>query len=121
MAEAVADKLKALKGGSLLAAGVNGSNIPALVFLSPAGQPQHRKTVLERTNDLMKSAAISQVGFHALRHTCASILINRGADALRVQRQLGHSNVRMTLDTYSHLFEERLKENVDLLEQAFRV
>ena len=59
-----------------------------------------------------------QIGFHALRHTCASILISGGADALRVQRQLGHSSVRMTLDTYSHLFEERLQGNIDLIDQA---
>lgn len=92
-----------------------------LVFLSLAGQPHHRKTVYEATNELMKAAGVPQVGFHSLRPTCASTLINRGADALRVQRQLGHSNVRMTLETYSHLFEERLKENVALLDQAFRV
>ncbi|MHB8637988.1 MAG: tyrosine-type recombinase/integrase, partial [Fimbriimonadaceae bacterium] len=97
------------------------TQVPDLVFVAPSGQPIHRKTAYESTNELMKRAKVPAVGFHALRHTCASILINRGADSLRVQRHLGHSNVRMTLDTYSHLFEERLKENVDLLDQAFQL
>lgn len=91
--------------------------IPGLVFTSAEGRPLHRKTVLEWTNALLKKAKAPELGFHVLRHTCASLLINAGADPLRVQRQLGHSSVRVTLETYSHLFEERLKENADLLER----
>ncbi len=118
MAPAVADRLKLLTGAELMRDKDIPQPVPGLVFVTSAGQPHHRKTTLERTNALMKDAGVPQIGFHALRHTCASILISGGADALRVQRQLGHSSVRMTLDTYSHLFEERLQGNIDLIDQA---
>jgi len=117
MGSKVAEKLKAIKGGQMLTERESPA-IPNLVFIPESGMPWHRKTVLELTNELMKGAGVPEVGFHALRHTCASILINGGADALRVQRQLGHSSVRMTLETYSHLFEERLQGNVDLIDRA---
>lgn len=45
---------------------------------------------------------------HDLRHAAASILISRGASVLVVQRQLGHASAKMTLDRYSHLFEDDL-------------
>lgn len=118
MSSSLIEKLKAMKGGALLAPVSEFSSVPDLVFLNSSGQPHHRKTVLKTVNQTMRAANVPMVGFHALRHTCASILINAGADALRVQRQLGHSSVRMTLETYSHLFEERLQGNVDLIDKA---
>lgn len=45
---------------------------------------------------------------HDLRHAAASILISAGASVLVVQRQLGHSSAKVTLDKYSHLFEDDL-------------
>lgn len=121
MAAAVAEKLKALKGAEVMRDKDIPQPVPGLVFVTEAGQPHHRKTILERTNALMDDAGVPQIGFHALRHTCASILINGGADALRVQRQLGHSSVRMTLETYSHLFEERLQGNIELIDAALQI
>lgn len=118
MASAVGEKLKALKGGSVLASSEVITPVPNLVFVTAARQPWHRKNILNHINEIMSKAKVPVIGFHALRHTCASILINGGADALRVQRQLGHCSVRMTLETYSHLFEERLHGNVDLIDQA---
>lgn len=94
------------------------SEVPNLVFRSRSGAPYHRKTILDWTNRFMKEAGIPEHGFHALRHTCASILINAGADPLRVQKHLGHSNVRVTMGTYAHLFDERLDENNEILDRA---
>jgi integrase len=41
--------------------------------------------------------------FHDLRHTCATVLFSRGIHPKYVQELLGHSNIAITLDTYSHL------------------
>lgn len=57
--------------------------------------------------------------FHDLRHTCASLLINEGADALAVARRLGHSNVSLTLNTYAHLFDSRDAALSDALDAAY--
>ncbi len=43
-----------------------------------------------------------------LRHTAASMLINRGASVLAVSRQLGHADAAITLKVYAHLFEDTI-------------
>jgi integrase len=57
------------------------------------------------------------VGFHALRHYYASLLISAGESVKVVQERLGHANASETLDTYSHLWpssEEHTRSAVDL-------
>jgi integrase len=49
---------------------------------------------------------------HSLRHCFASILINNGADAKRVQAALGHSRVTTSMDIYSHIFAETLARSL---------
>jgi integrase len=49
------------------------------------------------------SRVVPGKGFHSLRHTHASMLINAGADILTISRRLGHSKAAITLDTYGHL------------------
>lgn len=55
---------------------------------------------------------------HELRHTAASLAIAAGADVKVVQRMLGHASAAMTLDTYGHLFNDRLDEVADALSKA---
>lgn len=45
---------------------------------------------------------------HDLRHAAASWMIAQGVSVMVVQRQLGHASAKMTLDTYSHLFDSEL-------------
>jgi integrase len=45
-----------------------------------------------------------------LRHTAASLAIASGADVLMVQRMLGHSDAKETLNTYAKLFPDRMDE-----------
>jgi len=55
---------------------------------------------------------------HQLRHTAASLAIAAGADVKVVQQMLGHASATMTLDTYGHLFEDRLDEVGDAMDRA---
>lgn len=43
--------------------------------------------------------------FHDLRHTHAAMLIAQGEHPKVIQNRLGHSSIKVTLDTYGHLFE----------------
>ncbi len=43
------------------------------------------------------------VGFHAFRHTCATLPFAEGRNAVQVQRWLGHHSPAFTLATYVHL------------------
>ena len=45
-------------------------------------------------------------GIHALRHTFASMLFSKGVGVKIVSKLLGHSSVKITYDTYVHLFEK---------------
>ncbi len=57
---------------------------------------------------------------HDLRHTCAALLISRGAHVKAVQHHLGHSSATVTLNTYSHLFPDAMERVVDGLEETYR-
>ena len=58
---------------------------------------------------------------HQLRHTAASLGIAAGADVKVVQQMLGHASATMTLDTYGHLFEDRLDEVGSAMDAARKV
>lgn len=55
---------------------------------------------------------------HKLRHTAASAAIAAGADVKVVQKMLGHKDATETLNTYGHLWPDRLDEVADALEAA---
>ena len=80
---------------------------------STRGEPSSRGVQLE-PRPAAEEANAPWAGFHTFRHTCASLLFERGANAKQVQRWLGHHSPSFTLDTYVHLLDERLPEPVDL-------
>jgi integrase len=62
-----------------------------------------------------KKAGIEPIGWHTLRHTFASQLVNRGATLQAVQTLLGHSTVNMT-QRYAHMAPETMRDTINLLE-----
>lgn len=53
---------------------------------------------------------------HDLRHVAATLSIAAGADVKLVQQMLGHKDATETLNTYSHLWPDKIAEVVDLVE-----
>lgn len=54
---------------------------------------------------LLKRAGLpSNTRFHDLRHTCATLLLSRNVNPKIVSEMLGHANIAITLDIYSHVF-----------------
>lgn len=78
-----------------------------LVFTLEDGSPLHRRTVLRWFQQTLEREGLPVRGLKELRHTAASLLHAQGATARDVMETLGHSDVRVTLNTYTHLFEER--------------
>ncbi|MFD1418808.1 tyrosine-type recombinase/integrase [Companilactobacillus keshanensis] len=62
------------------------------------------KSLTTKLRDKVKSKNI--ITFHGLRHTHASILISHGVDIAYVSQRLGHKNVAITLNIYSHLLQK---------------
>lgn len=72
--------------------------------------------VLRRTkNYYAEKAGIKQIRIHDFRHSCASLLINNGANIMIVAKYLGHAKIDETLNTYSHLFKNKMDDIVNLM------
>jgi site-specific recombinase XerD len=56
--------------------------------------------------------------FHELRHTFASTLVLNGADIKDVQELMGHSDIRITLNTYTHSTSCSRKHAAAIFEKA---
>ena len=65
---------------------------------------------------ILKRAEMAPYGIHALRHTFASMLFSKGVDIKIVSKLLGHSSVKITYDTYVHLFEKDLEGVTEVLD-----
>jgi integrase len=86
-----------------------------LVFPSQAGTPMRPENVRRRyLTPAAQEAGAPWAGFHAFRHTCASMLFERGANAVQVQRWLGHHSPAFTMAVYVHLLDDRLGAPLDL-------
>jgi len=58
---------------------------------------------------------IRRLRLHDLRHTSATLLLQKGVHEKVIQKRLGHSKVSFTLDTYSHVLEEMDRSASDVL------
>ena len=58
---------------------------------------------------------ICYLKFHGLRHTYASILIEQGENPKTVQHNLGHADVSLTLQIYSHSYDSAQKKAAETL------
>ena len=63
-----------------------------------------------------KGLGLPSVTLHGLRHSHASVLLKNGVDVAYISKRLGHSNISITLNTYSHYIES--KDNQDNLKMA---
>lgn len=74
-----------------------------LVFTSATGHPLHGPNVTIAFQQLLKRAGLRRMTFHSLRHCCASLLLAQGLSPRLVMELLGHSNIALTMNTYSHV------------------
>jgi integrase len=67
----------------------------------------------------LESAELPNIRFHDLRHSAATILLSMGVHPKIVQELLGHSNISMTMDIYSHVLPSMQQEAMDRLDDLF--
>ena len=68
---------------------------------------------------LAKAKLPDSISFHDLRHTHATLLLLAGVNPKIVQERLGHANIQMTLDTYSHLLPDTQEVAVKAIQKLF--
>jgi len=64
---------------------------------------------------IRKKANLPTLRVHDLRHTTASILVNKGVSIYKVQNILGHQNIKMTM-RYAHLSNQALSDAVAIMD-----
>lgn len=99
-----------------LAAGVRWQDWK-LVFTNPTGGPL-TPNVTTAFARLLKAAGLPKQRFHDLRHLCASLMLAQGVHPRVVMEQLGHSQISVTMNTYSHVapaLQREAAERMDAL------
>ncbi|MBM7872246.1 integrase [Clostridium pascui] len=81
-----------------------------LIFCSQSGTPIDPKNFDRKFKNILKNAGLKKINLHILRHTFATRLLELNEHPKVVQEILGHSNISITLDTYSHVLPE-IKHN----------
>jgi integrase len=86
------------------------------------GAGLHPRNVLRTLRRIIKSADghLPQVRFHDLRHSAASILIAEGVALVEVSMLLGHSELRVTADFYSHLQKQTAAKAAQRMDAMLR-
>ena len=73
------------------------------VFTNEDGSPIHPHTLVWHFKEAQRSAGVSRIRLHDLRHTHATLALQAGVHPKVVQERLGHSSISITLDLYSHV------------------
>ena len=74
-----------------------------LVFSEADGRPMRPNRITRAWPMLAERAGLRVIRLHDARHTHASIMLKQGIHPKIVQERLGHANIAITLDTYSHV------------------
>ena len=86
------------------------------VFCNTVGRPIEVGNMIRRSfRRILTKAELPIIRFHDLRHSAASLLLSLGVHAKIVQELLGHSQISLTLDTYSHVLPSLQEEAVNRL------
>ncbi len=88
-----------------------------LVMCTPSGRPINPSNVRRSLNNLIQKAAVPKIRFHDLRHTHATLLLAKGVNVKVIFERLGHSNFKITLDTYSHVLPTMQEDAVKKIEE----
>ncbi|MDD6794075.1 MAG: tyrosine-type recombinase/integrase, partial [Clostridiaceae bacterium] len=70
-------------------------------------------------NEPNENKKIKHRKFHDLRHTYATRLFELGEEPKTVQKLLGHANLSITMDTYTHVLEEVKRNAVSKLDNLY--
>lgn len=78
--------------------------------------PVASNTIRDIKNRNCSLVGVKQIRIHDFRHSCASLLVNNGANITVVAKYLGHTKIEEILNTYTHLFNFALSEVVNLID-----
>jgi len=83
-------------------------NIDNYIFTWEDGTPYDPNYISKLFKKATKDFGRPEISLHKLRHSCASMLINKGWDIKKLQYWLGHADTQTTLNIYAHFNRMRL-------------
>lgn len=78
--------------------------------------PLPTTTIQKRRDRLVALSGVKRIRIHDFRHSCASLLIKKGANITLVAKFLGHANIATTLNIYAHFYENDLVELISTID-----
>jgi integrase len=81
-----------------------------LVFTTSVGTGIDQRNLLRHFEATRKTATLRRIRYHDLRHTAASLLLALGVPIHVVQKILGHTDIRTTMNIYGHLYDAEKKD-----------
>ena len=91
-----------------------------LVFTTRRGTPLDPRAATKVFHAIRSSATLPSIRFHDLRHTAATLLLAQGVSPRVIMETLGHSQISLTLDTYSHILPALQQDAADRMDAALR-
>ena len=93
------------------------TNPMKLVFARPDGGPSDGTVVTHQFHRLLDQAGLPQRRFHDLRHSCATLLLAQGVSPRVVMEILGHSQIALTMNTYTHVLPELKRDAANKMDR----
>lgn len=91
-----------------------------LVVCTQHGTPFNPANIRRTFKRIIKMADVPDIRFHDLRHTHATLLLSKGVNVKVISERLGHSNIKVTLDTYSHVLPSMQEEVARKLDEIIK-
>ena len=88
------------------------------IFKWDDGRPFTPDYVTRTFKKILKKYNLPEIRFHDLRHSCASLLIEKGCNLRQVMELLGHADIQTTGNVYGHLTNDNLKDVISLLSKS---
>ncbi len=102
------------------ALGEHWANDFGLVFTTSLGTPLGGRNVTRSFHRLLAKAGLERMRFYDMRHTCASLLLAQGVPLRVVMEVLGHSQISLTANTYTHVIQPLVTDAANRLDELFQ-
>lgn len=79
--------------------------------------PIVQEAVQHKMKHQIEKAKVKKITVHDLRHSHVAYLINKGVEPLLIKERVGHKDIRITLNTYGHLYPNQQRKVADLLDR----
>jgi len=89
-----------------------------LVFTTRTGGPIDQRNLCGAFHAILDRAGLPAIRFHDLRHSAASLLLAQGASPRVIMETLGHANIGITMNLYTHVMPALLQETAAMMNRV---